>query len=195
MLEIIVSNKSNNLSILSCLSIKKNISKNIIFIYLINETDSFIKFFYITKYILLFLNIFISIKVTFIQLIPYDIVNVLDFFKYSSILFNILNTYKLSYNSIQSIKKYNNVLIDYYPEINDNFLKKFLYIYSNNLTNDQIFFFNYIVEIDLDNVNNKYFLQGINSYNINIDILWYLSFEGITAVNIFIEKGKNMIRK
>ena len=195
MLEIIVSNKSNNLNILSCLSIKKNISKNIIFIYLINETDSFIKFFYITKYILLFLNIFISIKITFIQLIPYDIINVLNFFKYSSILFNILNMYKLSYNSIQSIKKYNNVLINYYPEINDNVLKKFLYIYSNNLTNDQIFFFNYIVEMDLDNVNNKYFLQGINSYNINIDILWYLSFEGITAINIFIEKGKNMIKK
>ena len=192
MIEIIVSNKSKDLNILSCLSIKKNISKNIIFIYLINETDLFIKYFFITKYILLFLNIFIPIKITFIQLIPHDIINVLYFFKYSFVSFNIINTSELSYNIIQSIKKYNNILINYYPEINNNnILKKFIYMYCNNLTSEQILFFNYISKLDLTNKNNKYFIEGINLYNLDVDLLWSLSFEGISPINIFIEEGKN----
>ena len=160
MLEIIISN--SNIYNLCSLLLKKKLSKNITNTYLMNEHDLFIKLFFITKYILYFLNIFIPIKIIFIQIIPNDIINVLNFFKYSFIKFKIINNNKLLYSIIQSIKKYNNIEINYYPE-NNNILKKFISIYSNSLTDDQVKFFNYITELHLDNINNKYFLKGLHN--------------------------------
>ena len=121
----------------------------------------------------------------------------MSFFKtYSNYVnyFILINTYKSSYNIIQSVKLCNNIEINFFPEYN-NILKKFLYAHINQLTRDQVIFFNYISQIKSDNIENKYFLKGLNNMiNINnLDLLWTLSFEGSTIINIFIDEGKKIL--
>ena len=84
--------------------------------------------------------------------------------------------------------------------MDNNLLLKFISIYFNNLTDEQLEFFTYISQLNINNINNKYFVEGLDylidskKINANLDLFWFISFEGITSINIFINEGKRRLK-
>ena len=159
-IEIIFTKK--NIYNLSSVSIIQNQSKNIVLYHTIYSIY-LLWFYYI-------IGLFINLKFNLIQCDGKDLIKILNFFSKTKHEIIINNSFDNVLNNI------------------------------SELTSDQIIFFNKILLTINNNDNsnndasNKLFLKGINKFinsnNFTTSLLWELSYEGQTAINIFIDDGK-----
>lgn len=161
--------KDKNLHDMLCYTIKKNVLKDTFFLYITNN-DYLLKNILI-KYFLLILSFFINLKLYFINYIPLNLNELLDFYKNSNIF--------ISY----CINKDNTTLLQNYIDI-----------YDSNLADPQKIFFKKINEdLNEELKENSLLIKGLELFmkekHFTESLLWEISFEGDIAINIFIDIG------
>jgi len=179
-INIIISN--SNIYSLSCLTIIKNIKKNNLIFYYINDNGSLS---FINKYLYILLGYFINLDITYIDYIPDNI----DNFMYLSKLFR-------SNIKFQLIDNFNLFSNKYYLK----FQNQYIFNYNDSLIDEQKIFFEKIRKASLEYINNTNdidnlsLINGINLYfnknNFNDITLWDTSFYGEIAISLFIKDGK-----
>jgi oligoribonuclease NrnB/cAMP/cGMP phosphodiesterase (DHH superfamily) len=184
-----------------CMAIESNIENTLNVRYLLNPNEKFSNYTYF--YWIIYISSFIfNIKLIFTDIIPYDIIFILNFFKNTRIKIEIIDHHCTQQNTINEIEKldFKNLTIDFKPDSKFGATKQLVDKYKDKLTPLQISTFMKFAACDMWNKN--YFpdfiflIFGLNlfKYEINIndfdpEILWEISFDGESYINMFIEKG------
>jgi hypothetical protein len=161
--------KNKNIHDLSCFTIIKKSSKNINLLYILNDECLFKNIF--IKYFYLIISYFINIKIYFINFIPLNLDELLIFFSNSNI------SLSMSFVNDNNLTLLNNYLITYNSDLYHT-QKIFFTKINEELTKKDSFL---IKGLELF-IKQKYF---------SVELLWDISFEGNTAIDIFIDLGKN----
>jgi hypothetical protein len=210
----IIFSDSNNINSIYYSSILKNLNdnknkdeinvKNLIFVNIINDNNYFINSLYFNtiKWIYLVFNYFININIVFVDFIPLNIIEIFKFFENTNVKFEIITNDKTNKHIIDIIEKFKNKNTNFNISMDQNFDSK-LGIVDNIveknkdiLFDDQITFFNYVSEIN-NNIDltteQLYFIDGLYYFfNLNhnsLDILWEISYEGQTCINLITNEG------
>jgi len=188
-IEIIFTKK--NIDNISSISILQNKSKNIIICHLIYNNFLLIQYYIYLLYFYYIIGFFVKLKFMLIDCEETEIVETLKFFNKTNHEFIIITKNK---SDIFLEKINSNIKL---ININEDLLNNYIKFYEVNLTNDQLIFYNKISFVSNPNnlVNNDIlFLKGINKFiekkYFTILLLWEISYEGETSIDIFIEDGK-----
>lgn len=188
-IEIIFTKK--NIDNISSISILQNKSKNIIICHLIYNNFLLIQYYIYLLYFYYIIGFFVKLKFMLIDCEETEIVETLKFFNKTNHEFIIITKNK---SDIFLEKINSNIKL---INIKEDLLNNYIKFYEVNLTNDQLIFYNKISFVSNPNnlVNNDIlFLKGINKFiekkYFTILLLWEISYEGETSIDIFIEDGK-----
>ena len=209
----IIFSDSNNINSICYSSILEKINiedKNLNYVNILNDHNYFINSYHfnVIKWILLCINYFIHINIVFVDIIPLNIIEILKFFENTNISFEIITNDKTSKNFIDIIDKFRNKNKKINLILNENFdsnlgiVNNLLEKYNYLLFDVQILFFNYIsnihnnIDLTEDQIN---FIVGLyyffNLSNKSLNMVWEISHEGQTAIDLFINEGKKLSNK
>jgi len=216
----IIFSDSNNINSIYYSSILKNIKKdkntddvdikNLFFVNVVNDNNYFINSFHFNyiKWIYLLFNYIVNINIVFVDFIPLNIIDIFKFFENTNVKFEFVTNDKTNKNIIEIIEKYRNkndnfkIVISQKFDSNMGIVNNLVEKNKDMLFDDQIIFFNYISEIN-NNIDltpdQLYFVDGLYYfYNLkqqSLDVLWDISHEGQTCVDLFINEGKRLSLK
>jgi hypothetical protein len=213
----IIFSDSNNINSIYYSSILKNIKlnddvdkKNLICVNVVNDNNYFINSFHFNyiKWVYLLFNYIVNIDIVFVDFIPLNIIDIFKFFENTNVKFKIVTNDKTNKNIIEIIEKFRNkndnlkITIDQNFDSNLGIVNNLVENNKDMLFDDQIIFFNYISEIN-NNIdltpNQLYFVDGLyyffNLKHNSLDILWEISYEGQTCINLIINEGKRLSSK
>lgn len=196
---ILISHK-NCLDGSSCIAIESNTNHHINFKYFINPNSPFGNNIFF-NYFVFFVSFIFSIKFVFTDIIASDIKYLLDFYKKTSIKFEIYDHHHTQQKLVDELVSYPNLLIDFQPKSKFGATKQLVDKYNHLLRDQQINFFTKIAACDMWNKEAfpdfNYFTFGINSFKheFNIksilpEILWEISFDGDYYSQLFVDEGK-----
>ena len=200
----IIFTEQDNVNGIAYTVIKKYLDNKINFINFVDNKIFLNKSFTYTKWFYLLMSYFVKINLIFVDIIPVNIYDILSFFKGTSITIEIVTnnkTYDNIINLIRENSNYSNVTICYDPESNLGVANNMIVKYNNDLVDPQKIFFNKIASYNSNqsNMPNEliYFINGITKYNnkmLKSDIMWYISYEGEIAVDLFTSDGSKKVR-
>ena len=186
----------------SCMAIESNVpnGSHINFKTQLNQKTPFSNY-WAFDYLIYFASFFFQIKFVFMDIISTDIKYLLDFYKNTTIKFEIYDHHYTQQKLVDTLVNYPNLLIDFRPKSKYGATKQLVEKYKDFLTVQQINFFTKIAACDMWNKEAfpdfNYFTFGMNKfkYNYNIknikpDILWEISFDGDAYIEMFVESGK-----
>ena len=198
----IIGSHKNCLDGNSCMAIESNIDKSIKFKYLLNPNEKFGNNLYF-NWIILLASYICTIKIIFTDIIPSDIINVLNFYRKYNIKIEIIDHHHTQQALIDELiaLNFSNLIIDFKPNSKFGATKQLVEKYQEKLTSQQINFFMKIAACDMWNKEYfqdfNFFIFGVNllkfDFNINEfdpDLLWDASLEGDMYTTMFIDDGK-----
>lgn len=204
-LEIIIAQK-DCLDANTCIAIKKKLNNKFTIIYTFTEDIEIMKILSFYNKIYFLASFLIKINFIFINIIPNDINKMVNYYLNTSAIFNFYDQHRSNKDKIDNLYLYKiteNKNINIYFKPNSIFgnTKLFIDYYKNQLTYDQILFFNNIAACHAWNSDYFpdfiFFKFGINyfSYINNVatlsnTLLWEISFDNNTSLYYFVKYGK-----
>jgi len=182
---------------ISYISILQNKSKNIILYYLIYNNSLLIKYYIYLLWFYYIIGFFVKLKFILIDCEDKEISETLKFFNKTNHKFIIITKNKSNF-FLEKNKKDENINNNILININENLVNNYIKLYENSFTHDQLIFYNKISFVsnpnNLLNNNDMLFLKGLKKFikkkYFTTLLLWDISYEGETAIDIFINDGK-----